>query len=151
MAIVPLTNAQNRAVEALVDQRRLERVVPDQARALVFLERARGAVEDVGRLTQPHTAYNVAYDACHDVGEALLAAYGYRTRSGVGQHDALGKFLVVVLAGPPGADAAVRCDQLRRARNKNRYDAAPIGAAQVAMATQAARTLVDAAAARGIK
>lgn len=150
MGLTPLTPDQKEVIDGLVAQRRLEPTFPDHAKAATFFSRAQEAVADVVKLDHSHTAYSLAYDACHDVGEALLAAYGYRTRSGSGQHDALGKFLVAVLDAPEGMRAAQRFDQLRRARNKSRYDAAPIGRAEVDLATKTAKSLIAAAQAKGV-
>ncbi len=44
----------------------------------------------------PSCRLNVAYDSAHDVGEAMLAAYGLRTGSGQGQHAAVGEFLEII-------------------------------------------------------
>ena len=60
--------------------------------------------------------------------EAGLAAYGYRTTNGPGQHEALGRYLRVVFDKPPAEKAAREFDRLRRARNQDRYEARPVGA-----------------------
>ena len=91
-----------------------------------------------------------AYDACHDIGEALLAAYGYRTVNGPGQHEVLGRFLRAVFDHPPGQRAAQRFEQLRRSRNQQRYAARPVGSADAQVATQAAAELRAAAQAQGL-
>ncbi len=89
-------------------------------------------------------------DACHDTGEALLAAYGFRTTNGPGQHEALGRYLRAVFDKPPAEKAAREFDRLRRARNQDRYEAKPVGAAATEKAEQVARTLFDAALTRGL-
>jgi hypothetical protein len=94
--------------------------------------------------------YDLAYDAAHDVGEALLAAHGYRTSNGLGQHEALGRFLRAVLDEPPGDGAARRFDRLRRTRNQGRYAARPVGAADAALAQQTAIELLAAARSRKV-
>lgn len=78
---------------------------------------------DVGNVTRTQNRYNLAYDAAHDVGEAVLAAYGYRTRHGPGQHDALGRFLAAVFDTPPEDAAARHFDRMRQERNQQRYAA----------------------------
>ena len=93
--------------------------------------------------------YGIAYDACHDTGEALLAAYGLRTTHGPGQHEALGSYLRAVFDQPPAEKAAREFDRLRRARNQDRYEAKPVGAAATENAEQGARPLFAAAVARG--
>lgn len=91
--MIPLTVAQQRAVDALVAGGRLAVVPADLGRAGMFVRHARN---------------NLAYDACHDLGEALLAGYGYRTCNGSGQHEALGRFLRAVIDSPPGDREARR-------------------------------------------
>ena len=148
MAERPLSAGQRSAVAALVDARRIEAVPRDVQRAGRFI--ARAIVASREQLDNAEIAYNVAYDACHDVGEAMLAAYGFRTLNGPGQHQALGQFLTAVFDAPPGHAAARRFDQLRRARNQNRYEAAPVGRAQSDVAVATARDLIDAAKNRGV-
>lgn len=137
--------AHEAALAALVEAGRIERVPVDLARAKGFLDQAADALTDVPRVTRPQNAYNLAYDAAHDVGEAMLAAFGFRTTSGRGQHEALGRFLVAIFDTPPANRAAKRFEQLRRERNQQRYDARPVGEAGARTAQITARTLVDAA------
>ena len=130
------------------------RVAPgpvDLARAGSFLRQADDIVADLPQLTKPQNQYNLAYDACHDVGEALLAAYGYRTLNGPGQHAAVGLFLRAIFDQPPGQRAARRFDQLRRSRNQQRYAAQPIGAADAQVAMAAATELRAAAQDQGLE
>ncbi|MFW7414125.1 hypothetical protein [Demequina sp. SO4-18] len=150
MTVTPLTTAQQSAVDALVQSRRIERVPVDALRAQAFLGQATDALEELAVLTKASIRYNVAYDACHDVGEALLATYGYRTSNGAGQHEALGRFLRAVVIEPPGDSAARRFDQLRRSRNQQRYGAAPVGAADAELAAVAAHDLLQSARDLGI-
>lgn len=150
MDVTPLTLAQQAAVDSLVASGRLAVVPPDATRAQAFIRQASDALEDLPRLTKSQTSYNLAYDACHDVGEALLAAYGYRTTNGFGQHEALGRFLQATQDSPPGDRAAAHYDRLRRARNQQRYQAAPVGRAEADLASQTARDLFDAATDRGL-
>lgn len=150
MELTPLTPDQQSAAAALVAARRIDAVAPDYPRANAFVARAAAAIADAENLTHAHTIYNVAYDACHDVGEGVLSAYGYRTVSGPGQHEAVGRFLKVVFNTPPAAHAATRFDQLRRARNANRYEATPVGLGQAERAKAVALALIAAARARGV-
>ncbi|MBM7752264.1 hypothetical protein JOE53_000984 [Microbacterium laevaniformans] len=146
-----LTAAQQQAVDALVAARRIEKVLPDAGRARAFLAAAADRISQLPLLTSVGVRYDIAYDAAHDVGEALLAAHGYRTRSGSGQHEALGRFLRAVLDTPPGEVAARRYDRLRRARNQSHYDANPVGAAEADLAQRTAQELYEAAVARGVE
>ena len=144
MAVTPLTPAQQRAVEDLVAQRRLERVPVDEQRCAAFLDQAETALSDLPNVVHAQNRYNLAYDAAHDVGEAMLAAYGYRTRHGPGQHDALGRFLAAVFDAPPENAVSQHYDRMRRDRNRQRYSAQPITAAAATAAAAAATTLVRA-------
>ena len=101
-------------------------------------------------LTSVAVRYGVAYDAAHDVGEALLAAYGFRTVGGPGQHEALGRYLRAVFDKPPAEGAALAFERLRRARNQDRYEAKPVGAVGAEKAEQVARQLFDATVSRGV-
>ena len=149
MALTPLTRAQQATVLALVEARRLDVVPADLARASSFLRQAEERLNQLPLLTSVVVRYGIAYDACHDTGEALLAAYGFRTTNGR-QHEALGRYLRAVFDKPPADRAAREFDRLRRARNQDRYEAKPVGAAATEKAEQVARTLFDAALARGI-
>ncbi len=137
----PLTSSQRGAVDALVAARRIEPVIADTERAAAFLSGAADRLSQLPLLTSIAVRYDIAYDAAHDTGEALLAGYGYRTTNGPGQHEALGRFLRAVLDHPPGDRAARRFDQLRRARNQGRYEARPVGAADAALGEEVATLL----------
>ena len=62
----------------LVEKGRLLRVAPDAVRATLFLERAADTLADLPHLKLPQNRYNLAHDAAHAVGEAMLARHGYR-------------------------------------------------------------------------
>ncbi len=150
MALRALTPEQQRAVGDLVAKGHIAPVPVDLAKALIFMKQAQDVIADLPHLTKPQNRYNLAYDACHDVGEAVLAAYGYRTLSGPGQHEAIGRFLRAVMDSPPGDRDARRFDQLRRSRNQQRYDARAVGEAEAELAAQTAVALLAAAVARGV-
>jgi hypothetical protein len=122
----------------------------DSARATSFMRQAQERISQLTLLNSDAVRYGVAYDAAHDVGEALLAAHGFRTANGPGQHEALGRYLRVVLDKPPADKAAMAFDRLRRVRNQDRYEAKPVGAAATDKAEQVARALFAAAVARGV-
>ena len=151
MAVTELTRVQRAAVQALVEARRLDPVPVDAARATSFMRQAQDRIGQLPLLTSVAVKYGIAYDAAHDVGEALLAAYGFRTANGAGQHEALGRYLRAVLDTPPGDKAAGAFDRIRRARNQDRYEARPVGAASADKAEQVARELFEAAVARGVE
>ena len=150
MALTPLAHRQQATARELVATRRLDVVPADAARAASFLRQAKDRLDQLPLLTSVAVKYGIAYDACHDTGEALLAAYGFRTTNGPGQHEALGRYLRVVFDQPPASQAARKFDRLRRDRNQDRYQAKPVGAAATGKAEQVARTLFDAAVARGV-
>jgi hypothetical protein len=151
MTVRRLTSTQQASIDELLAAGRLAVVPADPVKAGAFLHQADDILVDLPHLTRPQNRYNLAYDACHDVGEALLAAYGYRTLNGPGQHAALGEFLRAVFDHPPGQQAARRFDQLRRSRNQQRYDAKSVGAADADLAAQAATALRKAATDQGIE
>lgn len=150
MALTPLSNVQKATVVALVEARRLEVVPADEARATSFMQQAEERLGQLPLLTSPAVRYGIAYDAAHDIGEALLAAYGFRTANGAGQHEALGRYLRAVIDKPPAEIAAQQFDRLRRARNQGRYQAKPVGAAAAEQAERVSRELFEAAVARGV-
>lgn len=150
MAGAPLSAAQQTAINGLVAAGRLAVVPVDLSRARAFLHQAKEALADLPNVTRAQNRYNLAYDACHDVGEALLAVYGYRTTNGLGQHDALGRYLKAILDTPPGGTAARRFDQMRRSRNQQRYEARAVTAADAELAATTAQGLYEAALASGI-
>lgn len=119
--------------------------VADQPRASSFLQQAEERISQLPLLTIPAVRYGIAYNACHDVGEALLAAYGYRTNNGPGQHEAVGRARRAILDSPPADAAATQFDRLRRARNQNRYEARPVGPADSTKAHDVALDLHGAA------
>lgn len=143
-----LTAAQQSAIDLLVTRRRIERVPHDGARCLQFLEQAEIRLSDIRHLRHPQNRYNLAYDAAHDVGEALLAGYGYRTRNGPGQHDALVQFLASVFDEPPAKGAARHVEQMRRERNQQRYHAKPPTEASAEVADKTATVLLEGARSR---
>jgi hypothetical protein len=145
MVTSTLRAEQRQAIDALVAGRRLEPVTVDHDRADSFLALAEDTLVDVAHVRLPQNRYNLAYDAAHAVGEVLLARYGYRTRSGPGQHEALARFLRIVLDTPPHDSNARHFDRMRRARNQMHYEARPVSAADADKAERTARALLSAA------
>ena len=146
--MTPLTDAQQRAVDALVQAGRLEQVPVDLQRCASFLTQAAAALGDLLNVRHPQNTYNLAYDAAHEVGEAMLAVYGYRTLQGAGQHDALGRYLAAVFDTPPENAASRHFEQMRRDRNRQRYNARPTRTAVAAAASAGALELQRAGTAR---
>lgn len=150
MALIELSDVQKATIAALVEARRLDIVPVDVSRMSSFMQQAEDRLGQLPLLTSAAVRYGVAYDAAHDIGEALLVAYGFRTANGSGQHEALGRYLRAVIDKPPADKAAEQFDRLRRARNQDRYQAKPVGAAAADLAEQVTRELFDAAVARGV-
>jgi hypothetical protein len=139
---LPLTTSQQAALDALVTANRLRTVPVDLMRAELFLASADECLSDVQAFAlKPKSRHRLCYDAAHDVVEAFMAAYGYRTTSGPGQHQALGEAIVALLDAPPAvAQVAMRFDGLRQARNSDHYTAAPITEAGARAAEDVATT-----------
>lgn len=145
MSPSPLSPEQVAAVDALVRAGRLRPTSPDPRRAERFLNQCQDGLDEVTAITKSNIRYNVAYDAAHDVGEAMLAAYGLRTRSVVGQHAAVGEFLEIIFDAPPSSLAARHYDEMRTGRNDLRYKANSVGSAQADRAVSTATVLLMAA------
>ncbi len=150
MSATPLTARQLAAVDALLQVGSLDVVPADQTRASAFLRKARIKIADISNTQHPENRFALGYGACHDVGEALLAAYGYRTRAGVGQHVAVGGFLAAVIAQPPGSTAAARFNRLRRIRNNQNYRAQSVSEAEAQLAGECADDLLASAISQGL-
>ena len=150
MTLRPLTVQQRAAVDALESANVIEAVPADEVRAAAFLRKARIKYADIVNTQHPENRFDLGYGACHDVGESLLSAYGYRTRSGAGQHVAIGRFLAAVIDQPPGSTASRRYDRLRRIRNNQDYRANPVTESDAESAAKSALVLIDAAVERGI-
>lgn len=151
MSAQPLSESQEAAVRALVRSGRIREVEVDATRAANFLELADERLWELPSLSSPVVRLGIAYDAAHDVGEAFLAAYGYATVNGAGQHAAIGDFLVAILDAPPeAASAAIHFDRARRARNQQNYRATTVGDGQAVAVEEAAVILRAAATASGV-
>lgn len=150
MTVIPLSDDQRAALQALVDSRAIEPVQPDSVRATAFLHKAHIKCADLDNTQYHENRFDLGYGACHDVGEALLAAYGFRTRSGTGQHANVGRFLAIVIDQPPGSAAAQRFEKLRRIRNGQDYRAQPVTQADAELAATSALQLIESAEERGI-
>ena len=150
MSVQPLTASQLAAVEALVRGAHIDAVPVDEARASAFLHKARIKIADITNAQHAENRFDLGYGACHDVGEALLAAYGYRTRQGAGQHVALGRFLAAVIDEAPGSIAAGKYERLRRIRNNQDYRAQPVSESEAEMAAECADHLLASAVLKGL-
>lgn len=123
----------------LVERARITTSPVDVAKAERFLAMAQAALEELAHIRAQSVRYDVAYNAAHDIGEGLLAAYGFRTASGPGQHATVGLFLVAICRGTDAETAARGFDILRNTRNQLRYGAKQIGTAESGFAIETAR------------
>ncbi len=140
---VSLTRKQQVEIDVLVSAGRLRKVLKDLAKAQRFLDQAEDSLEQISNLTSNQVSYDVAYNASHDVGEAILSAYGFRTGSGVGQHQVVGELLLIVFTGTPAQQDSVNFDALRGGRNGSRYEAKPKGKRDVDFAVLTAQNLLN--------
>lgn len=141
--MTPLTAEQQKAIAQIVTRMRLRIVPPDLAKAANFLQHSRETLAELLNVATAHVRHAMAYDAAHDVGEAMLAAYGYRTGSGPGQHASVGEFLVIIFENTSASVAAERYDQFRQVRNDLRYQAKSIGSSQADFAVDIAQKLLE--------
>ena len=141
-----LTPRQQVAITALVQAGRLVSVAVDLAKAERFLAAATTGLADLTRAgvgLSPRSRHRLAYDAAHDAVESLLAAYGYKTASGPGAHQALAAAVQAILHAPPAAaQAAAAYDALRQQRNADHDRAGVITSSEAARAVQVATLLV---------
>lgn len=142
MTPLPLADVQAEAVAVLVQRSRLAKVPADTVKALRFIQMAEDALAELPHITTQSLRYDIAYNAAHDIGEGLLAAYGLRTSSGPGQHASVGLFLVAICLGTDQEKASERFDILRNTRNQLRYSAKAIGSAESDFAIDVAVALL---------
>jgi len=130
------------ALSALVNMNRLRIVPSDFNKAERFLNQSGEILAEIHKVDGAKLKHGIAYDAAHDVGEAMMAAYGYATTNGSGQHQTIGETLAILLAGTTGENEAEVFDQVREDRNHIRYRSSSIGKAQAESAVQCAKTLL---------
>lgn len=140
--MIDLNAAQRRELSDLISSGRLREAPQDRERADVFLAHAREGLDASAQISTPHVAFDVAYNAAHDSGEALMAALGVRTGRGDGAHATVGSVLVIMADDSSFATSARAYDSLRQARNRVRYDAGHVGEAQAQHARHVAADLV---------
>lgn len=125
----------------LVNAGRIRLVPIDLAKTERFIEQATLALIELPTIRTHQLRYDGSYNAAHDVGEALIAAYGFRTVNGPGQHISIGEVLLIFFEGTSALEAAEDFDDLRKARNQSRYVANPIGKAKADAALHCAELL----------
>jgi len=137
-----LSDAQRRGLLDLVSSGRLRETPADPQRAAIFLAHARDGLDAAAQIASPHVAFDVAYNAAHDAGEALMAALGVRPGRGDGAHATVGSVLVIMAGVSSSTKSARDYDVLRQTRNRVRYDAGHVGSAQADHARAVAAELV---------
>lgn len=138
----PLSLTQTSTLNNLVDSVRIRPASIDLPKAERFIEQASLALVELPTIRTHQLRYDGGYNAAHDVGEALMAAYGFRTVNGPGQHMSIGEVLLIFFEGTAAQNAAEDFDDLRKARNQSRYVANPIGKAKADAAVLCAAVLL---------
>lgn len=137
---------QGRAtIDALVAERRLERVAPSRDVADLLLEQSRQHLATAAAVAErdPTAAFQVAYDAARKALAAILANQGLRPR-GEGAHAVLLTVALAQLDPPMGRDLR-HFDWLRRTRNGAEYplpDTPPVTVDDVKDALPLAQVIV---------
>ena len=139
---IALTPAQRKKLDGLINSGRIRQVPVDLAKADRFIAQSRDALTELPSIKNPQLRYDGGYNAAHDVGEALMAAHGYTTSNGPGQHVTLGEVLLILFDGTPAREAAEDYEGLRISRNQMRYIANPIGASTADAAVRCAEDLL---------
>ena len=140
--MIDLSDAQRQRILDLISSGRLREVPQDRQRAAACRAHARDGLEAAAHIPTPHVAFDVAYNAAHDAGEALMAALGMRPGRGDGGHATVGSVLAIMAEGSPFARSARAYDALRQTRNRVRYDAGHVGSAQANHAREVTAELV---------
>ena len=138
----PLTLIQQSHLDNLVNSGKLHQVPVDYSKAKRFIEQAAQSLMELPSIKTNQLRYDGGYNAAHDVGEALMAAYGFRTANGPGQHVSLGEAMTIIFDGTAAKDASEEFENLRKARNQSRYFASPIGNSQADQTIICARELL---------
>ncbi len=142
MKPLTLTATKIIGIAKMVQNGRLREELVDLDRAARFILQTTTAMAEIDSMKVSHMKYDAAYNAGHDVGEALLAAYGYRLGGGEGQHVALGQFMAIIFDQSPAAHAAIDFDSIRQARNALRYRANPVSSREADFAAKVANLLL---------
>lgn len=140
---IDLIPIQQEELAKLISSNRIRRVPLDLAKADRFIVQSRDALSELPSIQNAQLRYDGAYNAAHDVSEALMTAYGYRTANGQGQHVTLGEVLSILFDGTPAKDAAEEYEGMRISRNQMRYIANPIGESTADAAVRCAEELLN--------
>ncbi len=134
-------------IESLLGGRKIVAIPADPDGAEQHLARARTTLEQARLLTDAALQERLRYEAGLHLALALMAADGYRLRSGPGHHESAVAYLRARLGRDPGLKAAVRVlDMTRRNRNSELYRAVEVGAAAAEASAAAVAVLLRAVA-----
>ncbi len=120
---------------------RLKTVPIDLVKTQMFMEKASEAIGEFANISSVGVLYDTAYTVCHDIGEATMAAYGYKPAPIDGHHAVLGEFLTILFSNSPARIAVTNFDDLRKSRNSRMYSAKPIGKSLAELAMETAKEL----------
>ena len=140
-----LSVEQVERLQSLVIRKRLRIVPIDLNKAVRFLDQAHEALREISKIEGAKLKHGIAYDVAHDVGEALIAAYGFATTNGSGQHQTIGEALAIVFLGTAGEQESEVFEQMREERNQIRYRSSSIGLAQADSAVSCGEILLETA------
>jgi hypothetical protein len=120
----------------------IEKVEPDQATAIGWLDDAHRHLEAAARIAEldPSGAYVLAYDAARKSVAAALLMSGHRVLRRPGSHQALAQY-AESMADRSDEPALTRFDRLRRNRNRSEYGSRTFGKAEVSEAIDTAKAI----------
>lgn len=120
----------------------LERVEPDSAGAEQALNEAtlHASSADLISGSDPHGAFQLAYDAARKSVGANLRRAGLRVRKGEGGHQITAAYASAAIDRELGE----RLERMRRRRNRSEYGSEYFSADEVSDAVELARRLIDA-------
>lgn len=138
-------NADPGGITDLTRARKISAVPADPDLAGQHLDRARTTLDQALLLTDAALQERLRYEAGLHLALAVMAADGYRLRSGPGHHEAAVAYLHISFGEDPEASAAVRVlDMTRRNRNNELYRAVEVGASAARASAAALDVLVRA-------
>ncbi|MDQ4124535.1 MAG: hypothetical protein M3134_02900 [Actinomycetota bacterium] len=120
-------------LDDLIDEKRIERVVPDRARAETKLDEAERHLESSRAVAanDPEDAYALLYDAARKAVDAHMAANGLRvSKSRPAAHETTALYAAEVIGGAYEADGKA-LNRMRKQRNRAEYGSWHISAARL--------------------
>jgi hypothetical protein len=121
-------------LQAMVDQRQLERCPPDSGDARSRLRQARADLESARAVlgaNNPKGACSLAWEAVLESLVGWLSLFGYRITSDRGHHAAAVRAVRAILDTQEAASLLLQLDGLRRLRDNALYNNLPVDADEV--------------------